>query len=45
MGSVYADPALALSTLGWKAELDIDAMCRDTWRWQSNNPQGFKTAA
>ena len=45
VGSVYADPALALSTLGWKAELDIDAMCRDTWRWQSNNPQGFKTAA
>ncbi|MBI2225483.1 MAG: UDP-glucose 4-epimerase GalE [Betaproteobacteria bacterium] len=30
----YADPTLALATLGWKAELDIDAMCADTWRWQ-----------
>ena len=30
----YADPTLALTTLGWKAEFDIDAMCADTWRWQ-----------
>ncbi len=30
----YADPTLALATLGWKAEFDIDAMCADTWRWQ-----------
>ena len=30
----YADPALARATLGWQANLDIDAMCADTWRWQ-----------
>jgi len=30
----YADPAFALEVLGWKAELGIEAMCADTWRWQ-----------
>lgn len=30
----YADPALALATLGWRAQLGIEAMCADTWRWQ-----------
>jgi UDP-glucose 4-epimerase len=30
----YADSALALTLLGWQAELDLDAMCADTWRWQ-----------
>lgn len=30
----YADPAMALSRLGWKAELGITEMCGDTWRWQ-----------
>ncbi len=45
VATVYADPALAWNTLGWKAELDIDAMCRDTWHWQSQNPQGFRPAA
>ncbi len=30
----YADPALALAMLGWQAQLGIDAMCADTWRWQ-----------
>ena len=37
----YADPALAARELGWKAERGIDAMCEDTWRWQSNNPDGY----
>ncbi|MDP3308107.1 UDP-glucose 4-epimerase GalE [Methylotenera sp.] len=37
----YADPGLAESLLGWRAKLDISAMCRDAWRWQSNNPQGY----
>ncbi|MDO9206478.1 UDP-glucose 4-epimerase GalE [Methylotenera sp.] len=37
----YADPSLAESLLGWQAKLDISAMCRDAWRWQSNNPQGY----
>ncbi len=30
----YADPTLARETLGWQAQLGIDAMCADTWRWQ-----------
>ena len=30
----YTDPSLARETLGWKAELGIDAMCADAWRWQ-----------
>lgn len=37
----YADPGLALRELDWKAELDIDRMCADAWRWQSKNPDGF----
>jgi UDP-glucose 4-epimerase len=29
--------------LGWRAEHDVDAMCRDAWRWQSMNPDGYRT--
>lgn len=39
----YADPTLAKSLLGWTATRDLAQMCADTWRWQSNNPQGYKT--
>ena len=38
----YADPAKALAELGWKAERGLDDMCADTWRWQSNNPNGYQ---
>ena len=38
----YADPSLARELLGWRAELDLDRMCQDSWRWQSMNPQGFE---
>ncbi len=37
----YADPALAAKELGWKATRGLDEMCEDTWRWQSENPNGF----
>ena len=37
----YADPALALELLGWRAELDLARMCEDSWRWQSQNPEGY----
>jgi UDP-glucose 4-epimerase len=37
----YADASLAARELGWKAQLGVDAMCRDTWRWQSANPHGY----
>ena len=38
----YADPSLAGTLLGWKAEYGLDEMCRDTWRWQSQNPYGYR---
>ena len=38
----YADPSLALQELGWKTTRGIDEMCADTWRWQSNNPNGYE---
>jgi UDP-glucose 4-epimerase len=41
VAACYADPSLACATLGWRARLDLDAMCRDVWRWQSANPQGY----
>jgi len=41
---VYGDAALALAELGWKAELGLERMCADSWRWISNNPQGFGDA-
>lgn len=37
----YADPTRAAELLGWRAELGIDRMCADTWRWQSGNPNGY----
>jgi len=37
----YADPAQASNKLNWRAELGIDAMCGDAWRWQSMNPAGY----
>jgi UDP-glucose 4-epimerase len=37
----YADPSLAREELGWSAERGIDDMVRDTWRWQSLNPNGY----
>jgi UDP-glucose 4-epimerase len=37
----YADATLARELLGWQATRDLDAMCADTWRWQSRNPNGM----
>ena len=37
----YADPAKAREGLGWTAKYGIDEMCRDSWNWQKNNPQGY----
>lgn len=37
----YASPDKAWAEIGWRAERDVDAMCRDAWRWQSQNPNGY----
>ncbi len=38
----WSDPGKALRELGWRAGLGLDAMMKDTWRWQSTNPQGYR---
>ncbi|TWI11486.1 UDP-galactose 4-epimerase [Lysobacter ruishenii] len=42
VAEVYADPSMARRLLGWRSRLDLDAMCRDAWRWQSMNPEGYR---
>lgn len=37
----YADVSKAKNILGWKAEKNLEDMCRDSWRWQVNNPNGY----
>ncbi len=41
IAACYADPSRASELLGWSAEMNIETMCVDAWRWQSGNPQGF----
>jgi len=41
IASCYADPTKAKEELGWVAERGLDEMCEDSWRWQSNNPEGY----
>jgi UDP-glucose 4-epimerase len=43
VASCYASPAKANSELGWKAEKTIEQGCEDSWKWQSQNPDGFKS--
>jgi UDP-glucose 4-epimerase len=37
----FADPSYAKEILGWQSSKTIDDMCRDSWKWQSNNPNGY----
>ena len=37
----YADPTKALQELGWRAEKSLEDICRDAWRWQQKNPDGY----
>lgn len=37
----YSDPSKAKEVLGWEAKRGIDDMCRDSWNWQSKNPNGY----
>lgn len=41
VAACYANPVLAEQLLGWRAELGLERMCADAWRWQQQNPQGY----
>ncbi|MFV0361773.1 MAG: UDP-glucose 4-epimerase GalE [Suipraeoptans sp.] len=42
IATCYADPTLAKTELNWQAEKTLEQMCKDTWRWQSMNPNGYE---
>lgn len=42
IAAFYANANLAKDLLDWEVEYDLDAMCCDSWRWQSNNPNGYE---
>lgn len=42
LATCYADPAKSREILNWQAELDQNDMCRDSWNWQSKNPNGYE---
>ncbi|MCM1544243.1 MAG: UDP-glucose 4-epimerase GalE [Ruminococcus sp.] len=41
IATCYSDPTKAFNELGWKAERGLEQMCADSWRWQSQNPNGY----
>ena len=41
IATCYADPAKSRELLCWEAEKNLADMCRDSWNWQKNNPQGY----
>ncbi|KRF02663.1 UDP-glucose 4-epimerase [Nocardioides sp. Soil777] len=41
VASSYADPSKANVELGWRTTRSVEEMCADTWRWQSQNPEGY----
>ena len=41
IATCYSDPSKAFNELGWKAERGLEQMCDDSWRWQSQNPNGY----
>ena len=44
IATCYADPSKAKELLHWTAEKTLEDMCRDSWRWQKNNPNGYRDA-
>ncbi|MGD6778572.1 UDP-glucose 4-epimerase GalE [Sutcliffiella horikoshii] len=42
IGECFADPTKAKEELDWQAEKGLDEMCQDSWKWQKNNPNGYK---
>ena len=43
LAAFWADPSLADKVLGWRVHRSLQAMCSDTWQWQSNNPNGYES--
>ena len=41
LAELYANADKALAVLGWKTERSLEDMCRDSWNWQKNNPDGY----
>ena len=41
IAACWADPSKAREELGWEARLGLEEMCRDSWNWQKNNPNGY----
>ena len=41
VAACFADTRLAQEALDWQAQLGVERMCQDAWRWQSNNPKGY----
>lgn len=44
IATCFADPSYAKKVLGWEAKKGVKEMCEDTWKWQSNNPNGYREA-
>ena len=42
MPECYANADKALNILDWKTEKTLEDMCRDSWNWQKNNPNGYR---
>ena len=40
--SVVADNSLAIKTIDWIPKRNLEEMCSDGWKWQKNNPEGFR---
>jgi len=41
LAETWTNPDFAFNKIGWKAKLNINDMCRDSWAWQKNNPKGY----
>ena len=41
IGTCYSNPTKAKELLGWEAQYNLEDMCRDAWRWQSGDPNGY----
>ena len=43
IAACWADPSLAQRLLGWQAKQSIEQACADGWRWQQQNPNGYRS--